>query len=467
MSAEKILSLPEKMAQFDGPLCCDTANAERFLHLFGDEVRYCPPEKAWYWWDGRRWKIDEMNHVQELALQTAAAIRDEASIIDDEKQKKALWSWAIKSNQSGKLKAMLECSSMRDSCKIAPHNLDANPWLLNLENGTLDLRTQQLAAHHKEDYLSCIAPCAFDVDASAMQFAEFIYKAMGNDASLMDWLQRLLGYCLSGVTNKQCFGLFQGKSGTGKSTLLNIVHRIMGPDYSGTISSRSLFKPNDRESQVDLNHVARCRLVTTSESIEGKAFPESFLKAITGGESISMRQMFERTREFNPAYKIILGTNFKPSVRESGDAIWRRMVFVPFEKKIAVPDLNFAERICNEERSGILNWLLAGARLALEMDGFTKRPAVIEEAMQEYRSEEDIVGAFIEDYCDEGDDIEIPFKELYAAFRKHREEMGDGKYVMSSKAFALRLDARGIFKGVSGHHNDKVRKGVRLKGRII
>lgn len=406
-----------------------------------------------------------MGRVQQMALQTVKAIQDEASIAED-KLSKMLKSWCAKSSSEGKLKAMVSCATMRDDIKICAADLDASPWLFNVQNGTIDLRTGKLSAHRKEDYISCIAPCNYEAGADAMAFSEFIFYAMSKDATLIEWLQLLLGYCMSGVTNKQCFGLFQGKSGTGKSTLLNIVHRVMGSDYSGTISSRSLFKPGDRESQVDLNHVSRCRLVTTSESIENKAFPESFMKAITGGESISMRQMYERTREFTPIYKIILGTNFKPAVRESGDALWRRMVFVPFEEKITHPDLNFADRVVEREASGILNWLLAGAKAALAMDGF-KQPKAIREVMEQYRSEEDIVGAFIEEYCDESDDYEATFKDLYATFRKHREEMGDGKWVMSAKSFASRLDVRGIAKELSGHGRDKVRKGVRLRSKLI
>jgi putative DNA primase/helicase len=460
---EKLFSLPQRMADFNGPPQSDTANAERFVHLFGNEVLYCPPEKEWYWWDGKRWKLDVMKHTQELALETAAAISNEAEFIDDPDLKKKLYGWAKQSNSHERLRAMLSCAAMRDDMKVSPEQLDASPWLFNVENGTLDLQTGELRTHSKEDRISCLAPCLYDEEAVAGTFLDFIYHAMEKDGPLVDWLQRFLGYCLSGVTNKQCFALFHGKSNTGKSTLLNICHAVMGNDYSGTISSHSLFKPYERESQIDLNHVVRCRLVTTNESIEGKSFPESFIKSITGGESMSMRKMYVGAAEFTPIYKIIIGTNFKPAVREAGDAIWRRMVYVPFRKVITNIDLEFAQRVANEERSGILNWLLRGARLASEMKGFTERPLIVEEAMQEYKSEEDIVGEFLEARCEEGEDFEVRFGELYAAFRKYREELEDKKYTMSAKGFALRLDGRGVERSKNGHYREKMRKGIRLR----
>lgn len=468
--AEKIAALPQRMGPYALALDTDMANAERFLHFYGDRLRYCPQSKYWYLWDGKRWLCDLMGRMEGMALETASYIFTEAHLSGDTEQQKRLSKWAHKSCAHPRIKAMLTVAAMRDEVKIATEDLDASPWLLNLENGTYNLRTGELYEHRKTDFLSCLSPASYDEERPTPEFGEFIYTVTAKNPQLMEWLQTFLGYCITGDTSKQCFGIFQGPSGTGKSTLLNIVTETLGADYAGVISAPSLFNPHDRESQHDFNHVARCRLVTTSEGIEGKKLPEDFIKSLTGGERMSMREMYASSVEYRPRYKLILGTNFKPTIRESGDAVWRRMVYVPFENKISAPDLHFSERIIENERSGVLGWLIAGARRAIVGNGFTSYPEAVRMVMSAYRKEEDIVGEFLESCCDvDVEDLEtkISFRELFAAYRKYREDEGEDKrYTMSSKAFAQRLDDHGIKGSRDGKGRGKVRCGVKMMSRL-
>jgi P4 family phage/plasmid primase-like protien len=497
----RLMALPERMEGFgesQSPYC-DQANAERLLFLYGplndnpnDQIRYCPQRKQWLVWDGSRWRWDDMLRVEALAARVVALIRQEAAVAPDDKTRGRLLAWATQSGMHGKLSAMIACAAARDEVKVAPNDLDQNPWLLNLENGTYDLENGEFRAPRKEDLITCMAPTPFTEEPDATgSFLKFMRETMGGPASgASGYLQRWLGYCLSGDTSEQRFGIFQGLTGTGKSTLLSIVSKVLGPDYAGTVNTRSLFKPNDRESQLDFNHVSSCRLVTVSETIEGRHLPEDFIKSLTGGERLSMRKMYKEAEEFQPRFKLILGTNFKPSIRESGSAIWRRMVFVPFPNQAADPELGLADKIVRLESAYVLRWLVAGFREWSQLSGpnrsaFAKPPLIIEKEMKEYRADQDVMMEYIEECFERGPFPDLPFSEIYVPYdpwrkaklraalncnpgeedpRRDQEPNEEQKHYarMSEKKFGTKLDNLGFFPK---NPKTKARKG--LKPRVI
>lgn len=458
---DRLLGIPEHMQTFAGSLCSDVANAERFLFLFGDRVRYCPEQQTWYIWNGARWEADRMLKVEFMAQRVASAVRDEASVQENEDVKKALNSWAKNSSMHGRIKALLSCAQCNEAVVVRQDHWDADPWLLNLQNGTYELRNGKFRDHNRDDMISCMAPVDYTPDSPGEQFAGFLDTITSRREELLEWLQRFLGYCVSGDTGKQIFGLFHGPSSTGKSTLLNIVHETLGNEYAGTVNAASLFKPYERESQLDFNHVVRCRLVTTSESIEGKYMPEAFIKSLTGGERISVREMYQKAYDFRPKFKLILGTNFRPNISESGNAVWRRMVYVPFDAKIESPDRRLADKILQAERSAVLRWLIAGFKLQhdTEADGSNFQPEVVGAAVKSYREEEDVVGDFLKEYTEKDADSEVAFRDIFAVFVRVRKRAGD-RWTMSEKSFANRLTEHGIWK--TENTKVKTRAEIRL-----
>jgi putative DNA primase/helicase len=438
-------------------------------------------------WDGRRWRRDVMHTVEGMALRVAASIFDEAAMASDERPagptskspREVLATWAKASSQVPKLKAMLDCVAMRDDIKITTDHLDANPMLLNLSNGTYELDTDVFRPHRKEDMISCLAPTEYDPEADYSAFLNFIGPAMGvttDGGALLGWLQKFLGYCLSGDTSEQCFGLFCGQSETGKSTLLNIVRETLGSDYAGVVRAKSLFDPSDRESEHDFNHVASCRLVTASEGQEGRRLPEDFIKSATGAEALSMRTMFKEVVEWKPKFKIVLGTNFRPTISESGNAIWRRMVFVPFQHRTnGTRDSRLAEKIVRSERAGVLRWLLNGWKaFKAEKGVFENVPKIVDDVVRDYREDEDIVREFLRTDCEvyngkglpEDATVEeetaTPFRDLYLVFHKNCADTGD-RFIISAKTFGSRLTDAGIEKGErTGKGRLKTRKGIKL-----
>lgn len=469
---ERLSALSQKMMEYKGAYNTDLANTERFIFMYGDRVRYCPAEKSWYAWDGKHWIVDKMENAETLASQTMALLWAEAGLASDtetDTRRKLLFKWAKDSAMHGRLKALLACASSRPEIVISPENLDSNRWLLNLENGTYDLLAGNFREHRKEDLITCMAPISYDPEAlpsgdSCKQFSEFIYNVTEGDFELVNALCKFLGYCLSGDTSEQLFGIFFGPTETGKTTIENILRILLGQDYAGTIASKCLFKPDDRESELQFAKVATCRLVCSSEGKEGKKLPEAFIKNITGHEPLVMRKMYVGPQQFMPRFKLILATNFLPTIRESGNATWRRMQLFPFAHRFAEGNKHFAEDVVGSEGPAILNWLLLGFKLYLE-SRFKKKPKAMEAALETYREDQDEIAEFLKIRCEEDSGELVLFKDLYSAFRKSQVDAGEQeKFIISARMFASKLDSLGIVKGPRAHGGMKTRRGIRLLG---
>jgi len=416
----------------------DVANAARFAAQHGAGVRYCHKWRAWLVWDGKRWQRDETGRVVELAKATAASIYREAAEAD-EGERKALGQWAATSHSRQRLDAMLALTQSEAGIAVTPDMLDTHPYLLTVNNGTLDLRTGRLLDPDPAHLITKLAPVDYDANAQCPKWDEVLHTAMNGDTALLAFLARWFGYCLTGATGERSFVVAFGSGANGKSTTHETFAAIMG-DYALRTPVETLTaKKGDGGVPNDVARLKGARFVYASETEEGKRLAEAFIKDVTGGDTLSARFMHAEWFDFTPECKLWLSTNHKPTIRGTDMGIWDRVKLVPFAVRIpeGERDIHLKEKL-RAEYAGILAWAVRGC-LAWQCDGLGV-PQVVKDATEEYRGEMDVLGDFLAECCKTGPGIQATAGDLYRAYTAWCERTGE--YPMKQRTFGLRLEER-------------------------
>jgi P4 family phage/plasmid primase-like protien len=382
----------------------DLANARRFCRLHGKNFRYVAPWKKWLQWDGTRWRLDES-----LAVQRAfRGVLAELFTIAGEARDNEAMRYACSSAKLRDFNAAISLAQSEPGTPLSPSCLDQEPWLLNCANGTVDLRTGELRSQRRDDFLTALAPTAFDRNATSDAWNRFLESTFGGSRPMIEFIQRWFGYCLTGVVSEQQLPVFWGQGANGKSTLLNAVQDVVGRDYA-TAGARDLLLSKRGDSHpTELADLFGKRLIVCAEADEGRALAEGQLKQLTGGDRIKARRMREDFWEFEPTHKLLMVTNHLPRVRGDDPAIWRRLLLVPFGQRFWNPDGGETgpeelrqdkdlQAKLRAEREGILAWLVHGC-LEWQRIGLSPPPEV-QAATQDYKSREDRIGAFLEECC--------------------------------------------------------------------
>jgi putative DNA primase/helicase len=323
---------------------------------------------------------------------------------------------ALRSERLERIRAMVELAKSEPRMCVEPNQLDRDPLLFNCENGTIDLRTGELREHRKSDYITKKAPVVFEPAARDPLWEEHIRHTTRGNTDLAEYLQRLAGYCLTGLTDEEIILLFVGGGGTGKTTHLEALKAMMG-DYAATADFETFLQTNQsRGPRNDLARLAGTRLVTASEVPAGRRFDEVTVKQLTGGDTVTARFLHREHFEYRPQFKICLAANHRPSVRDDDPAIWRRLKVVPFDHAVQKPETKRKAYFQDPLGAGraILAWSVEGA-LKWQQDGL-QEPEVVREAIQAYQEETAVFSQFIEDRCVEGPEQWAPTRKLSAAY---------------------------------------------------
>jgi putative DNA primase/helicase len=334
--------------------CTDFGNAERLVLRYGQDLRYCYPWKTWLVWDGQRWAMDRTGEVERRAKATVQGIYAEAAECQERERRERLAKWAVTSEAGRHLKEMVTQAQSEFGITVLPEALDHDPWLFNVQNGTLDLRTGQLRAHRREDLLTKLAPVRYDPRATCPQWLQFLHDIMAGKTVMVDYLQRAVGYSLTGSVREQCFFFCYGTGDNGKSTFLEVLLALTGPYGMQAVRELLMVRHHDAHP-TERADLYQKRLVATVEVDHGARLSEALVKLLTGGERVRARRMHENFWEFDPTHKFWLAANHKPIIRGTDDAIWRRPRLIPFTVKIPAEkkDTTLPEKL-KAELPGIL-----------------------------------------------------------------------------------------------------------------
>jgi P4 family phage/plasmid primase-like protien len=340
----------------------DIANGKRIIAAQGDDLRWVGPWKKWLWWDGKRWVEDSAKQAAALGKKVAEHLWVELSERAQGHTTKELGpvsTWCKTSASSRGIANALEMASSEPGIAILPDKLNTHPWLLNCPNGTIDLKTGEMRAHRREDYLTQLCPIEYDPDAKCPRFRQFMDEVFAGDKPLVRYMQRLLGHCLTGDVSEDILPIWWGNGANGKSTLFGVLLHILGSDYSTVAPADILLERRGEHHPTERATLFGKRLVICDEIGQGRRLNEALVKKLTGGDRIDARRMREDYWSFAPTHKLVLVTNHKPEVRGGDHGIWRRLKLVPFTE-------TFSERRKDEqlddklmaEAPGILAWLV-------------------------------------------------------------------------------------------------------------
>jgi putative DNA primase/helicase len=444
---------PPRRPEFE-PLT-DVGNAARFTHRWGHEVRYVP---SWGWllWDQTRWRRDETANVMEFAKETARSILDEAKQAWDDDQRKALAKHAIRSESAPRLKAMIDLAASDPAVVALVADFDTNPFLLNAENGVINLKTGALFRHARTDLITKTVSVSYDPDAECPRFETFLQRILA-DPDLIKFVQRAAGYCLTGSTAEQVIFMLWGLGANGKSTLLELLRAMLG-EYALSAPVETFILRRDSNIPNDLARLQSARFVTAVETDARRHLAESLIKSITGGDTITARFLYSEFFEFQPAFKLWLATNHRPRIRGTDHAIWRRVRLIPFT--VTIPDAEQDRHLVDKlkaELPGILRWAVNGC-LAWQRDGLGT-PKAVEVATAEYRAEQDPLAAFIAECCVVESAAFAVTRNLYQTYSDWCDKSGE--HALTLREFGEAMTSRG-FLSEKGSGGVSRRRGIGL-----
>jgi len=419
----------------------DLGNAERLVRDHGADIRWVAAWKRWIVWDGRRWSVDETGQVERYAMQTVRGLYEEAAASNDPDRVQELVLWAVKSESARAIRDMMTLARSMKGISVTADDLDSHHWLLNVLNGTIDLRSGDLRAPRREDLLTNIAPVRFEPESECPTWLAFLDRIFAGNAELIRFAQRIIGLCLTGDVSVQKLFILYGEGANGKSTFLTTIQEMLGP-YSLQAAPELLLRKGDGQSNhpTEVAALRGRRMAVCTEVDGGRGFAEATVKRLTGGDRVTARFCMKDFFEFSPTHKLLLACNDKPTVRGNDEGIWRRLCLLPFA--VTIPeserDDRLKEKLANE-RSGVLRWALEGTR-AWQTEGLREPLAVVEETAR-YRSDEDLLAGFFGDRC-----VFVPhasafaheLRSAYATWCASREERPVG-----TRTFARYLRSRG------------------------
>lgn len=417
----------------------DRGNARRLVHLHGRDLRYCPKPAMWLVWDGRRWAEDETGEVYRRAKRTVESMLGELALLPID-QRKHLFKFALASENMGRLEAMVRCAQTEAEVPVRHEALDADPWLLNVANGTVDLRTGQLRPHSRQDLITKLAPVEYSPDAEAPTFVRFLSQIMGDDEDLAAFVQRCVGYALTGVITEQVLFFLHGKGQNGKTTLLKALMGILG-DYGVTTEPGLLVASKTERHPTGVADLLGRRFAVSEEVDQGQRLDEPLVKQLTGGNTMKARRMRENFFEFTATHKLFLAANHRPVVRGTDKAIWRRLRLIPFE--VTIPEDQRDDGLLAKlqaEAPGILAWAVRGC-LEWQRAGLGQ-PRRVAAATAGWRSDMDTLGQFIEERCELDPSYITAARALYQAYEGWARDSNE--FIHTQKRFGGDLTERGF-----------------------
>jgi putative DNA primase/helicase len=424
-----------------------SGNAARFAEFFGKFVRYTVG-RGWMVWDGKRWSNDINNarvnrYMQEIARYWYEVAEKE----QNEKAKREIERHASRTLQRDGIDNSLIQASRITSILTSDSAFDANPWLLCVQNGIVNLQTGELLSHDPSYMCSRIAGVDYDPKAQALRWESFNHEIFAGDKELVEFARRWDGYCLTGETREQRYMIAWGSGANGKTTRFEVLRYVMG-DYAINIRPLALVARigNTNDTNPDVAKMPGVRLAICSEWQENMLADESLLKSLTGQDTVTVRTLYRNPFEFKPVAKIVIYGNNKPNLNGTDAGTWRRPLLLPFEVQFLgnQRDNQLIDKLRNEG-VGILAALVRGC-LEWQQNGL-KIPKHVQDATEAYRIESNDVLRFLEECCIKHQDARATVGELLARYVKWGGSAHTAKkfgFMLRSLGFETKRTARGF-----------------------
>lgn len=434
----------------------DTGNAQRLRNKYVGNIKYSYIQKEWYYWTGKVWQVDNSGEIKKLADVVIEDMKKEAFRADGDIQEELL-KWCNRTASSkGKTNMITETQHL-EGIPVQPDEFDAYTDYINCQNGIVNLKNGELLPHDSNFMMTRICYTDYDTNCGEPKlWLKFLNDVCNGDKQLIDYLQKCVGYSLSGSIREQCAFFIYGMGNNGKSTFLDTISDLMGTYASNVQPETIMVKKNDGGANSDIARLKSSRFVTSVEPNEGVRLNEGLVKQLTGGDKVTCRFLYGKEFEYVPEFKIWIGTNHKPTIRGTDVGIWRRIKLIPFEVNIPKDKVDKTLKYkLRKELPQIFNWAVQGC-IKWQKEGL-ELPKCVQEATKEYKAEMDILTNFMEQ-C-----IEIDYKSiepimapqlfnLYTIWAQKNNE-----YQMTSRKFYLE-----IVKKVP--EKTRIDKGVCYKG---
>lgn len=409
-------------------------HAERFAMMHRDRARFCVQEGEWYVYKTNRW-VRSSVEAQAMAKETARTIEDQSV------RRKA-------SSKQG-VKEILFLGSSEPGMSVSASDFDGDPMLFNCQSGVIDLRSGTLRKHTPRDLMRHYSGVRYSPGKDCPLWLSFLEVVCGGDQELIDYLQRVCGYLLTGDVSEQCLFFLLGDGCNGKSVFASVLQHILG-SYAVRVPAELLMRPprgGHGGPTPDAARLMGARLAVSTELEEGRRFAEVRIKELTGGDRQVARPLYGHPVEFDPTHKLLLFGNHTPEIVNNDEGIWRRMRLVPFSVTIDKHrrDPHLIEKL-KAESGAILAWMVRGC-VRWNQEGLGV-PEAVRSATSGYRYESDAVGRFIEECCERVPGVELLKADLYARYKAWCER--NGEHAISPKAMFPRMKDLGVKGGRRG-----------------
>lgn len=419
----------------------DNANARRFAERYGDSIRWDAHANKWLVWDGRRWAYDNCA-AEALAKKYAdslwVVVKRLAGTADASALKKII-TFIKATNGAQGIGNLLRLARSEPGIAVQREQLNVDPTLVTVLNGTVCLETGVLREHRKADLITKLAPVNFDPNAECPLWLAFLNRIFKSSPAWIAFIQRWLGYCLTGSTREQKLSIAHGCGANGKTTLVEAIMATYG-DYAGKAPPKLLALRQHEPHPTEVAYLFGQRAMFITETDERGRLDETLVKHLTGSDTLNARRLYENPWTFKPTHKLTISTNHRPEVVGIDEAIWRRVIYIPFDETIpdAERDRDLLEKLRGES-AGIFRWCVEGARqwaasgLAL--------PAEATKALAEYKGDQTgdgVLDEFLASECETGDGKEVPATLLLESYNQFAGEP------ISGKRLAMLLKGKGF-----------------------
>lgn len=433
--------------------CTDLGNVERFVDQHKARIKATGSKSAWLIWDGTRWLPTGDRKAHGLAVDTVKKISKETEAAQSSHHSDELRKWAKQSQAEVRINAMLAGASKSEELFADPSEFDCSLYTINTQSGPASLIGGEVEPSSPAHLFTKVTEAAVGQSEGCPQFETFISDIFGHDSELIDWVQRAIGYSLTGLTTEQVLFLAYGTGANGKSTLFELLQKLLG-DYSKMADFETFVtgKKSDVRTMEAIGELKGIRLALASEIDSARRFDEALIKKLTGGDTLRGTTLRSSAFQFTPQFKLWLLTNHLPFARDGSHGFWRRIKVVPFNQtfKGKALDTGLFSKLW-AERQGILRWCILGA--VKYFDHLRRSDAktglgpckAIDQATAAYRYDNDTVLRFIEEAVEVAEGESLRARQLFDAYEAWSIEQGI-KHPISEQIFSRRMEERGYSK---------------------